>query len=230
MKFLYCLAALTFAAFGVGCSSEPPVSTSAPAAPPESAKPSKSAEPKTEPPAAPKAASPAAVKKGDSHTAPGSVQLVRPAAITGEPRKALLAPGDGNLDVAPRLQISDIQAATGSKSPFVPALLQGIKPSPTYGRARYAPEDRANYGVGLQVWREGDLDKAKTRLELHRKTYKDAAPSRAVGRLAITAKQHTILHLSWIRGDGSEVITLTCDERLCTKQQLATLARLVDRR
>jgi hypothetical protein len=180
-------------------------------------------------PAPPKPSATSAPAKTSAPAAPAEAGR-KAAAITGDPRKVMTAAGTGNLDVEARLRVADIQAATGNKAEFVPALLQGIKPSPSYGRARFAPKDRAHYGVGLQVWTAKDLADAKARLALHRKTYRGAATSKAVGREALTAKQHTILHLSWIRGDASEVITLTCDERLCTAQQLAMLARLVDRR
>lgn len=135
------------------------------------------------------------------------------------------AAGPGNLDITARLRARDIQAATGTKDEFVPALLQGIKPSPTYGRARLAPVDRAHYGVGLQVWRVENAAKADKRLALHAKTYRGAAPHKGIGRAAILAKQHTIHHLSWIQKGDAEVLTLTCDERLCSVPQLLALAK-----
>lgn len=169
-------------------------------------------------------------RKAVERVAPGAKFKAGEPRVASRPDRALIAAGAGNLDVSKRLVADDIVAATGIKTELEPALLQGIKPSPQYGSARLAPVGRAHYGVGLQVWRAKTPADAQSRLALHKKTYQGAAPFDGLGRAAITAKQHTIRHLSWIPDGGAEVITLTCDQALCTDEQLLALARRVDGR
>ncbi len=160
-----------------------------------------------------------AVKEDPKAAAPAGVEVTRaPPPVP-----------DGALDVAPLLRADDINKALQTRIEFQQAQLQGIRPSSNYGSARLRPTNKGdNYGVALQVWRSQNKDAASKRLTNFARTQKDARTTGEIGHRSVRSKRRRILHINWIIPQSWEVVTLTCDDRLCDDASILALAHRVD--
>jgi hypothetical protein len=135
---------------------------------------------------------------------------------------------DYGLDLSGLLAPTDLRVMFAAGAELEELELQGIAPSSSYGSVRYRVQGAKNYGLALQWWQSGAA--SQERFEMHLKTYNEARPSELVGARALWAKAQDILHLSWVSSDSQNVLTLTCDEALCSEASLSALAQLVEQR
>ncbi len=147
---------------------------------------------------------------------------------TGE--QAAAPQEDPPLDVSPLLALEDVRRITLYEGPLSPTSLQGIRPSRSYGSARLKPDDKAdNFGVAVQLWKCTQAE-AQERFDTFSKTFKDPRVTQEIGLKSLRSQRKHVLHLAWIVEGDWDVLTVTCDDRLCNEASLLALAQSVNAR
>ncbi len=134
------------------------------------------------------------------------------------------------LNVAVLLERAELREATGYQGLIEEVDLPGQKASARYNGVRWRVDDANDLGISLQVWKPGNQPAATKRFDdLFSQSF-GGTKSRDAGDDAFRTEHHGLRSLTFIDRRRSAVANLSCTASICTFDQLADLARRVQRR
>lgn len=200
-----------------------------------SADPGPADEPKAQEPAAPapaasgEADTPPPVGAGPEEAADDDVpepSPVRTRAQVTSPASAVPLP-----DLRLLLTTNDIDAIAGGKTPLRRTVLAGVPPSTHGDSMMYEPTRGTAYGIGIQLFREGNAALARDRFNAMLASYSSAQEIAPVSGRTFFAYWGDVQYVGFIEPTKNLVIVLSCGRAYCKESDdLYELARKVSAR
>ena len=237
-----------------GCRKDPPVEATAPATEkpaPVEAPPAEPVEPEGAPavaapearaadePEAPEPTAPAPAGAQEANTAPGEAGPEEvPDEVVPEPppvrtRTQVMASASAPPlpDLRLLLTTTDIDSIAGGKAPLRRTVLAGVPPSAQSDAMMYEPTKGTAYGVGIQLFREGNAALARDRFNAMLASYSSAQEIAPVSGRTFFAYWGDVQYIGFIEPTKNLVIVLSCGRTYCKESDdLYELARKVSAR
>jgi len=155
--------------------------------------------------------------------APTPPEAPRPSEPPPAPKRA---PADRLLDVTGLLSLVDLERVLGKKQKFTHATLPGIQPSDIYNALYYEPAGKSGtFGVAVQVWKDRNLNDARTRYNTMKNTYADIADTTAVTEQGFRAHFGEVVTLVFADPRRPIVAGVSCSTKLCKAADLIELSK-----
>jgi hypothetical protein len=138
--------------------------------------------------------------------------------------------GEPPLDVSGYISAMDLELVLGTKQKFRRADLPGVPATSAYNALYYQPEKGDQFGVSVQVWRDGNLAESRTRFNTMRNTYSNVAPTNKVTEQGFRSFYSGVVTVVFADPRRPIVAAVACATKLCNADQLLHLARNVSER
>ncbi len=162
-----------------------------------------------------------------------SAPPIRPAdvqrAAPPPPSAPTKAPEPG-LDPARLLPLASVLETTQGKGLVDAGVLPGIATGGGYSSIHYRGAATDKFGVSLQVWQDPARREADDRFRRMRLQYPNAEDVQVLPAKAFFARFGGIQMLTFVDSVKRVVVTIGCNESLCSHDQLTKLAKIVRER
>ena len=138
-------------------------------------------------------------------------------------------PTDPPLDLTGFLTLRDLEN-TFEKASFRRADLAGVRPTKSYNSIFFEPTKGDSFGVSLQVWRDANLIDSRTRFNTLKATSTHALDMTALPELGFRSYYGGVVTVTFVDARQPLVASLSCAVKLCKKEQIIRLARIVAER
>lgn len=129
------------------------------------------------------------------------------------------------------LTTTDIDTIAGGKTPLRRTVLAGVPPSAQSDAMMYEPTKGTAYGVGIQLFREGNAGLARDRFNAMLASYSAAQEIAPVSGRTLFAYWGDVQYVGFIEPTKNLVIVLSCGRTYCKESDdLYDLARKVSAR
>lgn len=134
------------------------------------------------------------------------------------------------LDIEKLINIRELREQTGYAGALSDAWLLGQTPDDRYNAMRLSTDDGKDLGFAIQVWKPGNESAASKRFsDLYAQSF-GGKKLKAVATDAFTASHHDIHELGFYDKTRRTTVLLSCSSKVCTLQQLQTIALTIQRR
>jgi len=138
--------------------------------------------------------------------------------------------GEAALDISGYISQADLERVLGAKVKLHRSDLAGVAAAAGYNTLYYQPEKGAEFGVGVQVWRDPGLAESRTRFNTMRNTYSNVAPTNKVTEQGFRSFFGSVVTLVFADPRRPLVAAVTCSTKFCNADALIELSRRVAER
>lgn len=134
------------------------------------------------------------------------------------------------LDIEKLINIRELREQTGYSGALSDAWLLGQTPDDRYNAMRLSTDDAKDLGFAIQVWKPGNESAASKRFnDLYAQSF-GGKKLKAIATDAFTASHHDIHELGFYDKTRRTTVLLSCSSKVCTLQQLQSIALTIQRR
>ncbi len=170
-----------------------------------------------------------AAKAAAAQAAPEAEPAVPEVPAAGPALRGEGPPAEPALDLTGFLTLRDLEN-TFEKATFRRADLAGVRPNKGYNSIFFEPTKGDGFGVSLQVWRDANLIDSRTRFNTLKATSTNALDTTALPELGFRAYYGGVVTVTFVDARQPLVASLSCSTKLCKKEQIIRLARIVAER
>ena len=134
------------------------------------------------------------------------------------------------LRVDTMLTKKDIRESVPYNDLLVLGSIVGQEPSMTYNSVRWTTGKEGVFGFGLEVWKPGSQTAANKRFNGLYAQSLGGTVTKDVGDRSFRTEHHHLRTITFYDRKRSGVASISCDTSLCTFDELAALARRVQRK